>query len=418
MVALDVGANVGAYSMLLGRWVGPAGRVFAFEPAPRAFDGLSRHCASIISSRSSRPSVRPWARRRRQAGCSSPARRGRAGWPARRRPATRRPVAVTTIDDFCAREGVRPTSSRSTSKAPSSTSCAAPREVIAGATRCAGPVRRDAPVDLAHGGPDASPTAGRTRARSGSTSSRSCRPTIPGRSKACACGWWRARPMRILIANDGFGDAGGVQTYLDAVIAGLHRARPRPRDPAPRRGAGAVRRRRDAVARAVPRRRPRRRRRRRRRPPLAPGRLLLAQHEHCSTWTAGFSGVAPVVKFMHGYFGTCVSGQKRFGVPGRASVRPPLRSRVRGAVLSPPLRAARPGEARHAVPVGRRSSTRSFGEYRALVVASEHMKREYVRNGVGRCARAREPALSDRGRRSPRRPPAPPPSRPSRSRRA
>ena len=35
MVALDIGANVGAYSMLLGQWVGPAGRVFAFEPAPR-----------------------------------------------------------------------------------------------------------------------------------------------------------------------------------------------------------------------------------------------------------------------------------------------------------------------------------------------------------------------------------------------
>src|SRR5215471_8472676 len=27
--------------------------------------------------------------------------------------------------------------------------------------------------------------------------------------------------MRILVANDGFADAGGVQTYLDAVLAGL-----------------------------------------------------------------------------------------------------------------------------------------------------------------------------------------------------
>ena len=27
--------------------------------------------------------------------------------------------------------------------------------------------------------------------------------------------------MRILLANDGFGDAGGVQNYLDAVAAGL-----------------------------------------------------------------------------------------------------------------------------------------------------------------------------------------------------
>src|SRR5262245_25115059 len=41
MVALDVGANVGAYTMLLGQWVGPTGRVFAFEPAPNAFQGLT-----------------------------------------------------------------------------------------------------------------------------------------------------------------------------------------------------------------------------------------------------------------------------------------------------------------------------------------------------------------------------------------
>jgi FkbM family methyltransferase len=43
MVALDVGANVGAYSLLLGQWVGPGGRVFAFEPAPTPFKGLVRH---------------------------------------------------------------------------------------------------------------------------------------------------------------------------------------------------------------------------------------------------------------------------------------------------------------------------------------------------------------------------------------
>ena len=41
--ALDIGANVGAYSLLLGQWVGTKGRVFAFEPAPAIFDGLSRH---------------------------------------------------------------------------------------------------------------------------------------------------------------------------------------------------------------------------------------------------------------------------------------------------------------------------------------------------------------------------------------
>ena len=43
--ALDVGANIGAYSILLGQWAGPSGRVFAFEPAPEPFDGLTRHIA-------------------------------------------------------------------------------------------------------------------------------------------------------------------------------------------------------------------------------------------------------------------------------------------------------------------------------------------------------------------------------------
>lgn len=45
MVALDVGANVGAYALLLGGWVSPGGRAYAFEPSPETFAGLSRHLA-------------------------------------------------------------------------------------------------------------------------------------------------------------------------------------------------------------------------------------------------------------------------------------------------------------------------------------------------------------------------------------
>ena len=33
-VVFDVGANLGAYTMLFAQWVGPAGGCFAFEPAP------------------------------------------------------------------------------------------------------------------------------------------------------------------------------------------------------------------------------------------------------------------------------------------------------------------------------------------------------------------------------------------------
>ena len=42
---LDVGANVGVYTMLLARWIAPSGRVHAFEPAPDAFRLLTDHLA-------------------------------------------------------------------------------------------------------------------------------------------------------------------------------------------------------------------------------------------------------------------------------------------------------------------------------------------------------------------------------------
>jgi FkbM family methyltransferase len=39
---LDVGANLGAYTLLFAAWAGPAGRVFAFEPAPESRAGLRK----------------------------------------------------------------------------------------------------------------------------------------------------------------------------------------------------------------------------------------------------------------------------------------------------------------------------------------------------------------------------------------
>ncbi len=44
-VVFDVGANLGAYTLLFAQWVGPAGRVFAFEPSPPSVVGLQRHLA-------------------------------------------------------------------------------------------------------------------------------------------------------------------------------------------------------------------------------------------------------------------------------------------------------------------------------------------------------------------------------------
>jgi predicted O-methyltransferase YrrM len=42
MVVFDVGANAGFYAIALSRWVGPQGRVHAFEPDPVSFALLRR----------------------------------------------------------------------------------------------------------------------------------------------------------------------------------------------------------------------------------------------------------------------------------------------------------------------------------------------------------------------------------------
>jgi FkbM family methyltransferase len=46
MHAVDVGANIGLYSLLLARLVGPTGSVQAFEPEPNLFAILRENCAT------------------------------------------------------------------------------------------------------------------------------------------------------------------------------------------------------------------------------------------------------------------------------------------------------------------------------------------------------------------------------------
>lgn len=45
MTVIDVGANIGQYTLLAGRAVGPGGRVLAFEPMPANFARIERHVA-------------------------------------------------------------------------------------------------------------------------------------------------------------------------------------------------------------------------------------------------------------------------------------------------------------------------------------------------------------------------------------
>jgi FkbM family methyltransferase len=107
-VALDVGANVGAYSVLLGQWVGGSGRVYAFEPAPPAFRGLVRHIAINSQGGVVTPVAAAVADRDGTADLivADTAGESRLADGAGRGRTVN--VPTVTIDSFCAREGRQP----------------------------------------------------------------------------------------------------------------------------------------------------------------------------------------------------------------------------------------------------------------------------------------------------------------------
>ena len=106
---IDAGANVGCYALLFGRWVGRTGRVYAFEPDPSAFEGLTRLIAlnglaeivvpinAAISDR-----VRP------AAPFALAAASGLSRFAVSSLDGTTIPVATTSIDVFCARRRISP----------------------------------------------------------------------------------------------------------------------------------------------------------------------------------------------------------------------------------------------------------------------------------------------------------------------
>jgi FkbM family methyltransferase len=107
-VAFDVGANVGAYALLLGHAVGAAGRVYAFEPSPVAFAGLREHIrlnrladrvTAVHCAVGAEVATLPFI-------VASTAGEGRLAPDARLDGALQ--VPVTTIDAFCERERVTP----------------------------------------------------------------------------------------------------------------------------------------------------------------------------------------------------------------------------------------------------------------------------------------------------------------------
>lgn len=104
---LDVGANVGAYTLLFAGWVGDAGHVYAFEPAAASRAGLERHLS--INRLSGRVTVRPEAICDRTG--SAPFLDAGTHGDNRLVPAATgetRSVPSTSIDEFCESAGLSP----------------------------------------------------------------------------------------------------------------------------------------------------------------------------------------------------------------------------------------------------------------------------------------------------------------------
>jgi len=110
-VVMDIGANLGAYTLLFGMWTGPRGRVYAFEPAPIPYAGLAAHV--MLNGLSERVSALPHAVSSKEGTAdfiadgidgenrivSSPDVQGHA---------TVVQVTATTVDVFCRQQRVTP----------------------------------------------------------------------------------------------------------------------------------------------------------------------------------------------------------------------------------------------------------------------------------------------------------------------
>jgi glycosyltransferase involved in cell wall biosynthesis len=186
--------------------------------------------------------------------------------------------------------------------------------------------------------------------------------------------------MRILFANDGVADAGGVHTYLKAVMEGLaargyelgflHCERTTNKTVSPNLAAiphfsvedhGLER-----VMTEVK---------------LWSPEVCFSHNMRQLTVERSLMDCFAVVKFMHGYFGTCIGGQKSFFFPGPA----PCNRRFGKACLSLyfPRRCGQLSLNKMIEGYGwAKGQNELFKCYKAIVVASEHMRLEYVGNGA------------------------------------
>jgi glycosyltransferase involved in cell wall biosynthesis len=186
--------------------------------------------------------------------------------------------------------------------------------------------------------------------------------------------------MRILFANDGIGDAGGVQAYIESTMVGLIE---RGHDVGflhydrydNRQGTNYLARvcRFEVSKLGID---------------LALEKVKAWKPDVCFSHNMQLLGLErrllnewPVVKLMHGYFGTCVGGLKTLSFPTPT----PCDRRFGPQCLALYL-PRRCGQASVGTMLNHYSWAKRqkemFDDYAAVMVASDHMKREYLRNGV------------------------------------
>jgi FkbM family methyltransferase len=111
-VCLNVGAHVGLIALCLAEWSGPEGRVHAFEPNPRTRRILADHVARNGMRQRITVVGQAVADRVGEATFFADEAEGtsrlNAPNPERGRAARRLTVPVTTIDAYCAAQGIRP----------------------------------------------------------------------------------------------------------------------------------------------------------------------------------------------------------------------------------------------------------------------------------------------------------------------
>lgn len=188
--------------------------------------------------------------------------------------------------------------------------------------------------------------------------------------------------MRILIANEALTGAGGVETYLAALVPALeaagHEVGVLHDNPASESGPQRIAPlttwrtgvRDEGIDGAIARVRA-----------FAPD-VCFSHNMRTLAIDARLADEWPVVKMMHGHFGTCVSGQKAFAFPSVVAC-----TRTFGPGCLAHYLPRRCGQASPLVMMrqyrwgaGQRSL---FDRYRAVVVASRFMRGEYLRAGIG-----------------------------------